>query len=51
MLAWILFIVLVLLVIGALPRWRYSRSWGYTPSGIIGLLLVILVVAWLLGVF
>lgn len=51
MLAWILFIVLILLLIGALPRWGYSRRWGYTPSGIIGLLLVILLVAWLLGAF
>jgi hypothetical protein len=51
MLGWILFIVLILLLLGALPTWGYSRSWGYAPSGIIGLLLVILLIAWLIGAF
>jgi len=45
----ILLIVLVLLLIGALPSWPYSRSWGYYPSGGLGLVLVIVVVLALLG--
>ncbi len=45
----ILLIILVLAVIAALPTWPYSSTWGYTPSGILGLLLVILLVVWLLG--
>ena len=45
----ILLIVLVLVLLGALPTWPYSASWGYAPSGILGLLLVILLIVWLLG--
>ena len=45
----ILLIVLVLLLVGALPSWPHSRSWGYMPSGGLGLLLVILIVLLLLG--
>jgi uncharacterized membrane protein len=44
-------IVLVILVIGALPTWGYSRSWGYRPMGGLGLVLLIVIVLWLLGVF
>ena len=51
MLSWILLIVLILLFIGALPRWGYSRRWGWGPSGIVGFLVVVLLVAWLLGAF
>lgn len=40
----ILLIVIVLLLVGALPRWPYSSGWGYYPSGIIGVLLVILLI-------
>ena len=40
----ILLIVLVLLLIGALPAWPYSNSWGYYPSGGLGLVLVVLLV-------
>jgi len=40
----ILLIVLVLIVIGVLPSWPHSRSWGYGPSGIGGVLLIILIV-------
>jgi hypothetical protein len=40
----ILLILLVLFVLGALPTWPHSRSWGYYPSGGLGLLLVIVVV-------
>lgn len=45
----ILLIVLILLLVGAFPTWPHSRSWGYLPSGGLGLLLLILLVLWLLG--
>lgn len=45
----ILLIVLILLLIGALPAWPHSRSWGYGPTGGVGLLVVILVVLLLMG--
>jgi hypothetical protein len=45
----ILFIILVILLVGALPAWPYSRSWGYYPGGIIGTLLIILLILILLG--
>jgi len=45
----ILLILLVLMLIGAIPTWPHSKSWGYAPSGGIGLLVVILVVLLLLG--
>ncbi|WP_082532942.1 MULTISPECIES: DUF3309 family protein [unclassified Roseateles] len=45
----ILLIVLILLLVGAFPTWPHSRSWGYMPSGGIGLLLLILIVLWLMG--
>lgn len=45
----ILIVVLVLLLVGALPAWPYSASWGYAPSGLLGALLVILLVLWLVG--
>jgi hypothetical protein len=45
----LLIIILVLLVIGALPTWGHSRSWGYYPSGGLGLLLIILIVLLLMG--
>ena len=45
----ILIIVLILLLIGALPSWGYSRGWGYFPSGGLGLVLVIIIILVLLG--
>jgi hypothetical protein len=45
----ILLIVLVLLLLGAIPTWPYSRGWGYYPSGGLGLLLIILIILLLLG--
>lgn len=45
----ILLVVLVLMLLGALPAWPYSRSWGYYPSGGLGLVVVILVVLLLVG--
>ena len=44
MLGTILLIILILLLIGAIPSWPYSRGWGYGPSGIFGLLLVVVIV-------
>ena len=49
MLGTILIILLILLLIGALPRWGYSSAWGYGPSGILGLILVVVVILLLLG--
>jgi uncharacterized protein DUF3309 len=45
----LLLIILVLLLVGALPAWPYSRSWGYYPSGGLGLVVVILLVLLLSG--
>ena len=45
----ILLIILILLLIGALPTWPYSRGWGYYPSGGLGLILVILIILAPLG--
>jgi Protein of unknown function (DUF3309) len=45
----ILLVVLVVLLMGGLPRWGYSRNWGYGPSGGLGLLLVIVLVLLLAG--
>ena len=45
----ILLIILVLLLIGAIPSWPHSRSWGYAPSGGLGLLVLILVVLMVMG--
>lgn len=44
----ILIILLLLLLFGAFPRWPYSRSWGYYPSGGIGLILLIVIILVLL---
>ena len=49
MLGTVLLIVLVLLLLGALPSWPYSRGWGYYPSGIFGTVLLIVVILLLLG--
>ena len=45
----ILIIILLLMLIGALPRWPHSRGWGYYPTGGLGLVLVIVLVLLLLG--
>jgi hypothetical protein len=49
MLETVLLIVLILLLIGALPAWPHSRSWGYYPSGGIGLILLIIIIILLIG--
>ena len=45
----ILLILLILILIGALPTWNYSRNWGYGPSGIGGVLVLILIILLLTG--
>ena len=45
----LLLVILVLLLVGAIPAWPYSRSWGYGPSGILGVLLVLALVFLLFG--
>jgi uncharacterized protein DUF3309 len=45
----ILIIILILILIGALPTWPYSSGWGYYPSGVVGLILLVLVVLLLTG--
>ena len=49
MLETVLIVILILLLIGALPVWPYSRSWGPAPSGIIVTVLVVLLILYLLG--
>jgi hypothetical protein len=45
----ILLILLILLLLGAVPAWPYSRSWGYGPSGLLGLVLIIVIILVLEG--
>ena len=45
----ILLIVLILVLVGALPKWGHSKSWGYMPTGGVGLVLVIVIVLVLIG--
>jgi hypothetical protein len=45
----LLLIILILALVGALPSWPYSRGWGYGPSGLLGVVLVVLLVMALLG--
>jgi hypothetical protein len=45
----ILLIILILLLVGALPSWPYSRDWGYVPTGGLGLLLLIVLILVLMG--
>lgn len=49
MLGTILIIILILALVGALPRWGYSSGWGYGPSGIVGLILIVLLILLLMG--
>ncbi len=51
MLSWILLAILILLLLGALPAWPHSRSWGYYPSGGLGLVVLIVLLMVLFGVF
>lgn len=45
----ILLIILIILLLGAIPAWPYSRNWGYYPGGIIGVLLLIIIILMLMG--
>ena len=45
----ILIIVLIVLLLGALPTWPYSSGWGYYPSGILGVILLVLIILLLMG--
>ena len=49
MLGLILIIVLLMLLVGSVPRWGHSRNWGYAPSGGLGLILLIVLILFLLG--
>jgi hypothetical protein len=45
----LLLIILIVLLLAGLPRWPYSRSWGYGPTSVLGLILVIVLILFLLG--
>jgi len=45
----ILIILLVLVLVGALPTWGHSRNWGYGPSGLLGLILIVIIILAVLG--
>jgi hypothetical protein len=49
MIGTVLVVILILALLGALPRWSHSREWGYVPSGGVGLVLVVVVILVLLG--
>jgi hypothetical protein len=49
MLSTILLVLLILLLVGALPRWGYSSGWGYGPSGILGIVLIVVLILALTG--
>ncbi len=49
MLGVILLVVLVLLLVGGLPIFPYSRKWGYAPGGVLGVLLIVLIVLMIMG--
>jgi len=49
MLSTVLLIVLILLLVGAFPAWPHSAAWGYGPSGILGVVLIVLLILFLMG--
>lgn len=49
MFATILIVIVILMLVGAAPRWPHSRNWGYYPSGGLGLVLLVLIIMLLLG--
>jgi Protein of unknown function (DUF3309) len=49
MIGTILIVILILFLIGALPRWPHSQSWGYAPSGVVGTVLIVVLILFLLG--
>lgn len=50
MLGTILVILLIIFLIGSLPRWGYSRNWGYAPFGVLTTILIIVIILWLLRI-
>jgi hypothetical protein len=51
MISTVLLIILVLMLIGSVPAWPHSRNWGYYPSSVVGVVLVILIIMLMLGRF
>jgi len=49
MLGTVLLIILIVMLLGALPSWPYSRGWGYYPSGIFGVVLMVIILMLLMG--
>ncbi|MBK7293427.1 MAG: DUF3309 domain-containing protein [Holophagaceae bacterium] len=49
MLGTILIVIVILMLVGAMPRWPHSRDWGYFPSGGLGVVLIVLIILLLLG--
>jgi hypothetical protein len=49
MIGTILLVILIISLIGALPRWKYSNQWGYLPSGGLGVIFLIVLILWLIG--
>jgi hypothetical protein len=45
----IIIVILVLALLGVIPAWPHSRSWGYGPSGVVGLILIVLLILFLMG--
>ena len=45
----IILIILILLLIGAVPRWGYNRGWGYGPSGLLGVVVIVVIILLLMG--
>lgn len=45
----VLLVILILLLLGAFPRWNFNQNWGYGPTGLIGLILVIVLILMLMG--
>jgi hypothetical protein len=45
----IIVIILILLLVGAVPQWGYSRGWGYGPSGLLGVILIVVIILLLMG--
>ena len=49
MLSTIVIVILILILVGALPTWPHSRSWGYAPTGVLGTIRIIVLILYLLG--
>ena len=45
----LLLILLILMLVGAVPNWGYNQSWGYAPSGIVGVILIIVIILLVMG--